>query len=246
VVLISYAVDNAYNDCYKIFSSVKTQNIRRKAMATKVAWDYTHQEFTITDYYYFSILQKVCKENDIEVDEVTDWNKLSEYDVVVFNYPEIPFKPEEVEDVKKLVESGKRVIILGYYKNEDNIADTVNTLATAFGLKMNGDEVTDPVNNHNNDAYFVVTSKIYKYNEGVERLMLACTPSISLEGENTEAIIEGEETAVSNQNNKTILGAVYRHPSGGEFVVIGTCVFWDNYSIELYNNKQFAINLLKK
>jgi hypothetical protein len=215
-------------------------------MATKVAWDYTHQEFTITDYYYFSILQRVCAENGIEVDEVTDWNKLPEYDVIVFNYPEIPFTEKEVEDVKKLVESGKRVIILGYYKNEDNIADTVNTLATAFGLRMNGDEVTDKDNNHNNDPYFVVTSKVYRYNDGVEKLMLACTPSISLEGENTEVVIEGEPSAVSNQGNKPILGAVYKHPSGGEFIVVGTCVFWDNYSIELYNNKQFAVNLLKK
>ncbi len=213
---------------------------------TRVAWDYTHQEFTITDYYYFSILQKVCKENGIEVDEVTDWSKLPEYDVIVFNYPEIPFNEKEVEDVKKLVESGKRVIILGYYKNEDNIADTVNTLATAFGLRMNPDEVTDEVNNHKGDAYFVVTSKVYQYNDGVEKLMLACTPSVSLEGENTEVVIEGEETAKSNKGFKPVLGAVYKHPSGGEFIVIGTCVFWDNYSIELYNNKEFAVNLLKK
>ena len=215
-------------------------------MATKVAWDYTHQEFTITDYYYFSILQKVCENNGIKVDEVTDWNKLPEYDVIVFNYPEIPFTEKEVEDVKRLVANGKRVIILGYYKNEDNIADTVNTLATAFGLRMNGDEVTDKESNHNQDPYFVVTSKVYKYNDGVEKLMLACTPSVSLEGDNTEVVIEGEPSAVSNQGNKPILGAVYKHLSGGEFIVIGTCVFWDNYSIELYNNKQFAINLLKK
>jgi len=213
---------------------------------TKVAWDYTHQEFTITDYYYFSILQKVCKENGIEVDEVTDWSKLKEYDVIVFNYPEQPFTKKEVEEVKKLVEEGKRVLILGYYKNEDNIADTINTLATAFGLKMNPDEVTDEKNNHKGDGYFVVTSKVYKYNDRVEKLMLACTPSVTLEGENTEVVIEGEETAKSNKGYKCVLGAVYKHPSGGEFIVIGTCVFWDNYSIELYNNKEFAINLLKK
>jgi len=213
---------------------------------TKVAWDYTHQEFTITDYYYFSLLQKACAEKGIEVDEVTDWSKLKDYDVIVFNYPEQPFSEKEVEDVKKLVEEGKRVIILGYYKNEDRIADTVNSLASAFGLKMNPDEVTDEVNNHKGDGYFLVTSKVYGYNEGVEKLMLACTPSVSLEGENTEVLIEGEETARSNKGFKPILGAVYRHPSGGEFIVIGTCVFWDNYSLELYNNREFALNLLTK
>ena len=213
---------------------------------TKVAWDYTHQEFTITDYYYFSILQKVCKENGIEVDEVTEWEKLKDYDVIVFNYPEIPFNDKEVEDVKRFVEEGKRVIILGYYKNEDHIADTVNSLATHFGLKMNPDEVTDELNNLNGDKYFVVTSKVYKYNEGVNKLLLACTPSISLEGENTEVIIEGEDSAKSNMGYKTVLGALYKHPSGGEFIVIGTTVFWDNYSINHFNNKEFAINILKK
>jgi hypothetical protein len=45
---------------------------------------------------------------------------------------------------------------------------------------------------------------------------------------------------------KPILGAVYKHPSGGEFMVIGTTVFWDNYSINHFNNKEFAINILKK
>ncbi|NPB05238.1 MAG: ThuA domain-containing protein [Aquificae bacterium] len=213
---------------------------------TKVAWDYTHQEFTITDYYYFSILQRACKENGILVDEVTDWSKLAEYDVIVFNYPEKPFTPEEVGDVKKLVEAGKRVVILGYYKNEDFIADTVNSLATAFGLRMNPDEVTDPESNHGGDPYFVVTGKVYGFNDGVEKLMLACTPSISLEGENTEVLIEGEPSAVSNKGFKPVLGALYRHPSGGEFIVVGTCVFWDNYSIERYSNQRFALNLLKR
>jgi len=213
---------------------------------TKVAWDYTHQEFTITDYYYFSILQKVCKANGIKVDEVTDWNELKNYDVIVFNYPEIPFNEKEVEDVKKFIEEGKRVIILGYYKNEDHIADTVNSLATHFGLKMNPDEVTDETNNLDGDKYFVVTSKVYKYNDGVGKLLLACTPSISLEGENTEVLIEAEETAKSNMNFKPILGALYKHPSGGEFIIIGTTVFWDNYSINHFNNKEFAVNILKK
>ena len=213
---------------------------------TKVAWDYTHQEFTITDYYYFSILQKVCKENGIKVDEVTDWNELKNYDVIVFNYPEIPFNEKEVEDVKQFIEEGKRVIILGYYKNEDHIADTVNSLATHFGLKMNPDEVTDETNNLDGDKYFVVTSKVYKYNDGVKKLLLACTPSISLEGENTEVLIEGEGTAKSNMNFKPILGALYKHPSGGEFIIIGTTVFWDNYSINHFNNKEFAVNILKK
>ena len=216
-------------------------------MTVKVGWDYTHQEFTITDYYYFSILSRVCKENNIAVEEVTDWNELKNYDVIVFNYPEKGFTSDEVEQVKKWVEEeGKRVIILGYYKNEDNIADTINSLSKHFGIIMNGDEVTDDKNNHNQDPYFLVTSKIYHFNQDTEKVMLACTPSLTIKGENIAIVVEGENTAKSNQGFKPILGAMYKSSSGGEFIVIGTCVFWDNYSIELYSNKNFALNLLKK
>jgi len=212
----------------------------------KVAWDYTHQEFTITDYYYFSTLQKACEREGIKVDEVTDWRALEDYDVIVFNYPEKPFTEAEVEDALRWVKEGKRLIALGYYKNEDEIANTVNSLATAFGIRMNGDELIDPVNNYKNDPYFVVTPKIYAFNEGVEKLMLACTPTLTPFGENTRPIIEGEPTAVSDQGHPPVLGAIYEDPSGGEFVVVGTCVFWDNYSIETFSNLPFALNLLKK
>ncbi len=212
----------------------------------RVGWSITHQEFTVTDYYYFSILQKKSEEFGLEIDEVDEWEKLYTYDTIVFNYPEIPFTEEEVKFIQDLVENkGKKVILLGYYKNEDRIADTCNTLARAFGMELNGDEVTDDVNNHNGDPYFVVTTKIRRYKEGVEKILLPCTASIKPLMPDIKVVARGEDTSLSNQGNYTLLIAEHFAPkSGGYFCLAGTCVFWDNYSIELYDNLKFSMNLL--
>ncbi len=220
---------------------------------TRVAWDITHQEFTITDYYYFSILQREAEKAGIEIDEVDDWGSLEKYDTIVFNYPEIPFTEEEARWVEKLVwEKGKKVILLGYYKNEDKIADTCNTLARRFGMELNPDEVTDEKNNHQGDKYFVVTSKIRRYNKNeknevnVKKVMLACTASIKPIMPDIKIVVRAEDTAVSNMDNYTLLIAEQIAPtSGGYFCLAGTCVFWDNYSITLYDNLNFSLNLLR-
>ena len=220
---------------------------------TRVAWSITHQEFTITDYYYFSILQKEAQKAGIEIDEVDKWDSLAEYDTIVFNYPEIPFSEKEVNDVERWVwELGKKVILLGYYKNEDRIADTCNTLARRFGMELNPDEVTDEENNHGGDKYFVVTSKIRRYNRNadnevnVRRVVLACTASIKPIFPDTKIVVRAEDTAKSNMDNYTLLIAEQIAPtSGGYFCLAGTCVFWDNYSISLYDNLNFSLNLLR-
>ncbi|NPB06205.1 MAG: DUF4350 domain-containing protein [Aquificae bacterium] len=212
----------------------------------RVGWDISHQEFTVTDYYYFSILQKATRKEGITVDEVENWEELDRYDVIVLNYPEIPFTQEEVERVRRWVEEGKRVILAGYYKNEDRIADTCNSLARAFGLELNPDEVTDPESNYRNEPYFVVTSRVKAFNDGVEAVMFACSASVTVKNPNAKVLLEAENTAVSNKGFKPVLGAYYESESGGQFCLLGTCVFWDNYSIELFSNLRFALNLLKK
>ncbi|MCS7171667.1 MAG: hypothetical protein N3D14_00145 [Aquificaceae bacterium] len=221
--------------------------------ATRVAWSITHQEFTVTDYYYFSVLQKEAERRGFVVHEVDSWKKLPEYDTIVFNYPEIPFTEEEAQEVERWVwEGGKKVILLGYYKNEDHIADTCNTLARRFGMELNPDEVTDDKNNHQGDRHFVVTSKIRRYNKSeknevnVNRVMLACSASIKPLMPDIKVVVRAEDTAQSNMGNYTLLIAEQLAPtSGGYFCLAGTCVFWDNYSITLYDNLEFSLNLLR-
>lgn len=213
---------------------------------TKVVWSVTHQEFIISDHYYFSKLQKYAKQNDIVVDEVDQFEKFSEYDVIIFNYPEIPFKKEEVDFIEELVKKGKKVGIFAYYKNEDRIADTCNTMSERFGIKFNGDIITDDINNYDNDNLLITTTKVSEKmkEKGIDKVVLACTDSLTIVGSNVMPMIYAEDTAVSKLGKEKILFARYMDPSGGCFIAGGTCVFWDNYSIDLFNNKEFSLALL--
>lgn len=141
---------------------------------------------------------------------------------------------------------------MGYYKNEDRIADTCNTLAKRFGMELNGDEVTDAVNNHQGDMYFVVTSKLRRYTKNeknevvVRKILLPCTASIRPLMPDIKVVARAEDTAKSSEDNYTLLIAEQIAPtSGGYFCLAGTCVFWDNYSIDLYDNLAFSLNLLR-
>jgi len=112
-------------------------------------------------------------------------------------------------------------------------------------MELNGDEVTDEVNNHNKDPYFLVTSKVRRYREGVDKILLPCTASIKPLMPDIKVVARGEDTSVSNKGNYTLLVAEHFAPkSGGYFCLAGTCVFWDNYSINLYDNLRFSMNLL--
>ena len=213
----------------------------------KVAWSLAHQEFIISDHYYFSKLEKYAKENDIHIEEVDQADRFPEYDTIIFNYPEIPFSEDEAEFIEQLVKKGKTVGIFGYYKNEDRIADTCNTLSERFGIKFNGDIVTDNINNYENDNLLVVTSGCYNMPENIKKVMLACTDTLITTKAEVRPLIYGESTAQSKLGKELLLFAEYVDPeSGGKFIAGGTCVFWDNYSIDLYNNKEFSIDLLTR
>jgi len=212
----------------------------------KVAWSVAHQEFIISDHYYFSKLQKYAKEASIQIDEVDEVERFGNYDTIIFNYPEIPFKSEEVDFIEELVKKGKTVGIFGYYKNEDRIADTCNSLSERFGIHFNGDIVIDNINNYENDNLLIVTGDTYNLPDNIEKIMLACTDTLITKKPETRPLVHGEITAESQQGNDVLLFAEYIDPSGGKFIAGGTCVFWDNYSIDLYNNKEFSLNLLTR
>ncbi len=213
----------------------------------KVAWDVSHQEFIISDHYYFSKLLRYTKENDIIVDEVDEFEKLADYDTIIFNYPEIAFTEDEANFIEELVKKGKTIGIFAYYKNEDRIADTCNTLSERFGIKFNGDIITDNINNYDNDNLLIVSSDLYNLPENISKVMLACTDSLTTTKAEVRPLVKAEDTAESQLGLETLLFAEYVDPnSNGKFIAGGTCVFWDNYSIDLYNNKEFSLNLLTR
>ncbi len=212
----------------------------------KIGWDITHQEFTVTDHYYFSKLLTAIQAKGI-VDEITDWDKLGNYDIIVFNYPEIGFNPKEVEDVNKWLNQGKRVIIAGYYKNEDFIADRINSLIEHFGIKLLGDEVHDLSHNIDGDKLLLVTSIVSLSDGNVRSVFLPCSASVEWQGI-AEPLVASENTSWSTLNGRGSHPLIVKKNIGkGELIVCGTCVFWDNFAIVRENNwglTRYLLNLL--
>ncbi|MGE5445395.1 MAG: hypothetical protein ACM3SR_12475 [Ignavibacteriales bacterium] len=209
----------------------------------KIGWDISHLEFTIEDHYYFSILKSSLKESGAAVKEVDSFKDITGYDVTVLNYPEKTFTKEEIKLVREYLHKGRRVIAAGYYNNEDNIAGCINSLSSHFGLSLNGDKVRDKSNNDEGDDLLVVTKRVLSYNDSVERVLFPCSASINIQKDFGKPIVIGEDS--SRPRKKTVIGAEAQ-VGKGKFILLGTCVFWDNFAIRKYSNLRFSLNLLLK
>jgi len=210
----------------------------------KVGWDVSHMEFTITDHYYFSKLRKLLAREGVNVVTLESLDNIEDFDVIVLNYPEKQFSKDEKDRLIKFVENGGRLIALGYYKNEDGVSGVLNDIAKEFGMKILNDVVLDEENNVNGDPYFPVTSRVADILNGIKKVVLPCSAPILIDREKGRILITGEKTSKSELNTSTIMAGVSKKGKG-EFILIGTCVFWDNYSIDLYDNSKLAIWLLK-
>ncbi len=202
-----------------------------------VGWDATHGEFTIEDYYYFSKLKRYAEKEGIEIYEVKRFCELDEYDVIVFNYPEKDFRNWEIRKILRWIKLGKRVIFASYYGNMDLVSDRINKVLAKIGvrIRINNDVVIDPENN-NGDVLFP---------KGIYReytVVMPCSSSISSKN---GVLIRSSEKAVSHPTGlrRPVLGIKLR--IGGELIVLGTCVFWDNYSIDFEDNRILALDLLR-
>ena len=207
----------------------------------KIGWDISHLEFTIEDHYYFSILKSSIKEAGAAVEEVDSFIDITDYDVVVLNYPEKPFTRGEAALVKKYLEVGNKVIVGGYYNNEDRIADNINSLSSHFGLFLSSDKVRDKSSNDNGDDLLVVTSRVLSYKDSVKKVLFPCPASISLQLAYAKPIVLLENSM--SPKREMVIGAEAQ-VGKGKFVLLGTCVFWDNFAIKKYDNLRFSLNLL--
>ena len=194
----------------------------------RIGWSASHGEFIISDHYYFSKLLRELRKRGAVVEEVHRFGDLGGYDVIVFNYPEKPFSHREAEDIVRWAREGKRVIFAGYYKNEDGVADVINTALRYTDIRLLGDIVTDEKSNHGGDPLFVLATR----SRWGHRVLMPCA-----------ATVQGGSPVVSTVDG-TPLGAAVEM-GRGEVYLIGTCVFWDNYSIEFYDNMEFTMGLLK-
>ncbi len=200
-----------------------------------IGWNVSNQEFTIEDHYYFSILK-----SKIKYKILNSLDEGKECKVIVLNYPEKPFDEADIERIVTFVKEGKRIIALGYYMNEDNVASILNQISEPFGLKILPSAVRDEVNCLNSDPFLLTTSNIKLFSDGINKILMPCTAPIEIIGEKAEPIIISEGSSLPPTQ---ILGARSSYGKG-EFILIGTCVFWDNFSIVHFDNLRFSLNLL--
>ncbi|MDW7989897.1 MAG: hypothetical protein RMH75_04445 [Archaeoglobaceae archaeon] len=184
----------------------------------RVVWSASRGEFSIGDYYYFSKLKKIAEREGIDMTEEKRFTKLGEYDLIVFNYPEIKFTKSDVLRIMKWVKAGKKIVLTGYYSNVDKVSQNVNRVAKWFGLKINYDLIRDPDRNAGDEMFPIARC-------GDLEVVMPCSASVS----------GGKEFVVGNG----IFGAV------NDILVLGTCVFWDNYALGLAQNKEFALKILR-
>jgi len=209
----------------------------------KIGWDISHMEFTINDHYYYSKLKNAIIQAGFHVDEITRLRDARNYNVIVFNYPEKPFSFFESRILLKFLRMGKRIIMLGYYNNEDGVADAINSFVKKFGIYVLHDSVWDETNNYEGDKLLVITSKIKRYNWGVKSVMMPCSASIRIIDSKAEPVLIGEKTSKTTSGNAPIMMVRIKF-SKGELIVGGSCSFWDNFSIDIADNLKFALNLL--
>jgi hypothetical protein len=205
----------------------------------KVGWSTSHLEFTIEDDYYFSKLRKYCKKKGIKIDEVGSFNKLGNYDVIVFNYPEKRFAGNETRKIMNWVTEGKRIIFTGYYRNEDKVNENLNRVLRIFGIHLRKDAVVDKAYE---DIYFP-RAKVFGI-KSIDQVVMPCSASMVLK-KGVSPFIIGNSTTFSIPGNEKepVIGA-RKQIGSGEIIAIGTCVFWDNFSIDKQDNVKLALNLL--
>ncbi|MCS7121604.1 MAG: hypothetical protein NZ895_03250 [Archaeoglobaceae archaeon] len=184
----------------------------------KVAWDASHWEFSINDYYYFSKLLKLAKEEGFDVEEIKSFRKLERYDVIVFNYPEKPFSRSEVAKIIKWFKNKKIIIFTAYYNNYDNVSENVNRVTLNLGIKVNYDLIKDQEKNLCDEIF-----PIAKWNN--REVLMPCSASIT----GGDPFVVGKDVFAAKIDN---------------LAVLGTCVFWDNYSIDVKENRKLAIAIL--
>ncbi len=214
----------------------------------RIGWDLQYGEFTLWDHYYFSLLQKVLETRGWEARPVVKSSDVDDVDVLVLNYPEVPFETSFIQYLMARVKTGLRIIALAYYQNEDGVAEILNPLVEPIGFRFNADGIIDPDTCEDDDPYMLKTSRVYRYEAGVDTVVLPCCCSIEVLSPGVTPVVESFPTAkrlmVSSESPASYVLAVEARYGDGRVIGIGTCVFWDNYSLNRADNRRFVANLL--
>lgn len=212
----------------------------------KVAWSATHQEFLLTDGYYFSGLYKELCKRKIEIEEVDHFDRLFEYDVIVFNYPENPFSDDEKEKIREaLVQKGKKIIFTAHFKNKDGVSEICNSITREYEIDILPEGIKDEIHHLEDDLFIITTDEVKLYREGVKEVVFPYSAPLEVR-EETEVVLRARETSLTDSGKKSpVLIAQRKFESGGKLIVCGSCIFWDNFSLFRLDNLQFVVNMFE-
>lgn len=191
----------------------------------RIGWSATHGEFLIEDHYYFSRLREYAELEGIRIIQESSFYRLERYDTIVFNYPERAFRIREAGRIRGWLRKGKTVVFTSYYSNIDRVSEIINRVLDRIGssIRVRYDAVRDERHNMGDPMFPVGTWK------GRE-VVMPCTSSVT----GGTSFVDSEGLSL----------AAFEELNAGKIVVIGTCVFWDNFSIDCLSNRDFSISLL--
>lgn len=219
---------------------------------TTIGWDLRLGEFSLWDHYYYNLLLNSLESQGLLPEPVLDWTYLEKYKTLVINYPEKYPGNRDRTRLLRAVHLGLHLVCTGYYRNEDNVAMTLNRIIEPVGIHIRSDVVLDPEHCLHDDPYFVNTRSLHNPPPGIQELVFPCTCSLHPINRNVVPLVYAEFTArcdpppmfSENPKKSPLLAATV--PYGQGYVtVIGTCVFWDNYSIHYKDNLAWILAFLQ-
>ncbi len=213
-----------------------------KDKTPKILWCTRHKEFAISDYYYFSKLQKHLAQKHLQWEEKKQplsSKLLATYDIVVLCYPEEPLSPREVRAIERFMEEGGRVIVTAYFRCPDDVAGICSLLTQRWGIRFRGDVIRDPLHCLEGDPLLLYTSRISTSLKGVSQVFFPCSSSLEIKGEVTPLIIAEASAQSDCCGGELALGAI-RRVGKGDLIALGTSVFWDNFSLDQLDNRNLC------
>ncbi|WPX08742.1 hypothetical protein [Anaerocellum danielii] len=212
----------------------------------KVAWSATHQEFLLSDGYYFSGIYKELSKRGVLIEEVEDFDRLFEYDVIVFNYPENPFSNDEKEKIREaLVQKCKKIIFTAHFKNKDGVSEICNNVTREYEINILPEGIKDEVHHLEDDLFIITTDEVKLYREGVKEVVFPYSAPLEV-GKGSEVVLRARKTSRTDSGQKSpVLVAQKRFENGGRLIVCGSCIFWDNFSLFRLDNLQFVVNIFE-
>lgn len=223
----------------------------------KILYDTEHSFVSFSSYNDF--MENLKENHNIQIffaNEKLTLDVLYRYDILVIATPIEIFSKEERYCIKKFVEEGGNLLLMGngwYWRHyhEKPLAEfPFNRLGKEFGVTINDDIIVDPTN-YRDSRYYPVFHHFADHpaTEGIKEIRTTNPCSLTLEGD-VIPIVWGDSNTYS--------GNIYLQPyktgetppvvaaleyGKGRGIFIGADSFFDNTNVSNEDNLKFGLNI---